>query len=102
MWQSSAFSTSYATILTYGDLESELRHVRLDHRRRLRISAVDDDVPLGRGDQIRPDVARPDVIHVVWDAERFGPPVVGRERLAGERRSCRGGQQDLARDHRDA
>ncbi len=52
-------------------LEAELPDAVADEGRGLHEAAVDHDVPRGRGDQERRDIARPDVIEVVRDPERL-------------------------------
>jgi hypothetical protein len=53
------------------DVEAELGDARHNHTGCRRIAGVEDDVPLGPGDQEGRDVARSDVVEVASDAERF-------------------------------
>ena len=57
--------------LYVAQLEPELFNVRLYQRHRLGKSAVDQDMPLRRGDQERCDLRRPDVVNIANDLERL-------------------------------
>src|ERR1044071_2825679 len=67
-------------VLDVGDFESELLDVRANHRRGLFEAAVEEEVTLRRGDEIRRDVGRSDVIDIADDAERFDRLVPGARR----------------------
>ena len=54
------------------DVKAELRDARQDQRRGCGITAVDQDVTLGPGDEEGRDVVRADVVEIAGDAERLG------------------------------